>query len=165
MRISADKDYVGYIRQVLSDNPPTTHVDFEDYELRLFTDLGEMRRELQRREEEHSLSRLVAGYAWPWKSKNDKTAYDIELDGQQMRWNTTTTDWINSPKSVEEVGSIHTVQGYDLNYVGVIIGNDLRYDRSQANSSLTATTITIRRARKTTRSSESHIQTKIYFNT
>ena len=45
-----------------------------------------------------------------------------------MRWNTTTTDWINSPKSVEEVGSIHTVQGYDLNYVGVIIGNDLRYD-------------------------------------
>jgi DUF2075 family protein len=46
----------------------------------------------------------------------------------EMRWNTTTTDWINSPKSVEEVGSIHTVQGYDLNYVGVIIGNDLRYD-------------------------------------
>ena len=45
-----------------------------------------------------------------------------------MRWNTTTTDWINSPKSVDEVGSIHTVQGYDLNYVGVIIGNDLRYD-------------------------------------
>lgn len=128
MRISADKDYVGYIRKVLSDNPPTSREDFGDYDLRLFTDLGEMRRELQKREEEHGLSRLVAGYAWPWKSKNDKTAFDIELDGQQMRWNTTTTDWINSPKSVDEVGSIHTVQGYDLNYVGVIIGNDLRYD-------------------------------------
>ncbi|WP_166823982.1 DUF2075 domain-containing protein [Brevibacterium limosum] len=127
MRISADKDYVGYIRQVLSDNPPESREDFGDYDLRMFTDLGEMRQELQKREEEHGLSRLVAGYAWPWKSKNDKTAYDIELDGQRMRWNTTTTDWINSPKSVEEVGSIHTVQGYDLNYVGVIIGNDLRY--------------------------------------
>lgn len=128
MRISADEDYVGYVRRVLSDNPPATREDFGNYDLRLFTDLGEMRRELQKREEEHGLSRLVAGYAWPWKSKNDKAAYDIELDGQRMRWNTTTTDWINSPKSVEEVGSIHTVQGYDLNYVGVIIGNDLRYD-------------------------------------
>ena len=128
MRISAGKDYVKYIRDILSDNPPASREDFGDYDLRMFTDLGEMRRELQKREKEHGLSRLVAGYAWPWKSKNDKTAYDIELDGQRMRWNTTTTDWINSPKSVEEVGSIHTVQGYDLNYVGVIIGNDLRYD-------------------------------------
>ncbi|TGD36461.1 DUF2075 domain-containing protein [Brevibacterium aurantiacum] len=128
MRISADKDYVGYIRSVLSDNPPTTPDNFGNYDLRLFTDLGEMRRELQKREEVCGLSRLVAGYAWPWKSKKDKSAFDIELDGQQMRWNSTTTDWINSPKSVDEVGSIHTVQGYDLNYVGVIIGNDLGYD-------------------------------------
>lgn len=129
MRISADKDYVKYIREVLSDNPPASREDFGDYDLRMFTDLGEMRLELHKREEEHGLSRLVAGYAWPWKSKNEKSAFDIELDGQQMRWNTTTTDWINSPKSVDEVGSIHTVQGYDLNYVGVIIGNDLRYDQ------------------------------------
>ena len=128
MRISADKDYVGYIRSVLSDNPPTSRENFGDYDLRLFTNLGEMRRELNKREAEHGLSRLVAGYAWPWKSKKDRTAFDIELDGQQMRWNSTTTDWINSPKSVHEVGSIHTVQGYDLNYVGVIIGNDLSYD-------------------------------------
>ncbi|WP_210602535.1 DUF2075 domain-containing protein [Brevibacterium oceani] len=128
MRVSTDNDYVGYIREVLSDNPPTERKDFGDYDLRMFTDLGEMRRQLQKREEEYGLSRLVAGYAWPWNSKNDKSAYDIELDGQQMRWNTTTTDWINSPKSAEEVGSIHTVQGYDLNYVGVIIGNDLRYN-------------------------------------
>lgn len=128
MRISADKDYVGYIRSVLSDNPPTMPDNFGNYDLRLFTNLGEMRRELQKREEECGLSRLVAGYAWPWKSKKDKSAFDIELDGQQMRWNSTTTDWINSPKSVDEVGSIHTVQGYDLNYVGVIVGNDLRYD-------------------------------------
>ena len=128
MRIAADKDYVGYIRAVLSDDPPSEPEDFGDYDLRLFTDLGEMRDELRKREEEYGLSRLVAGYAWPWLSKNDPEAYDIEIDGQRMRWNSTTTDWINSPKSVDEVGSIHTVQGYDLNYAGVIIGNDLRYD-------------------------------------
>ncbi|WP_144589635.1 DNA/RNA helicase domain-containing protein, partial [Brevibacterium casei] len=128
MRIAADKDYVGYIRAVLSDNPPSEPEDFGEYDLRLFTDLGEMRDELRKREEEYGLSRLVAGYAWPWLSKNDPEAYDIEIDGQRMRWNSTTTDWINSPKSVDEVGSIHTVQGYDLNYAGVVIGNDLQFD-------------------------------------
>jgi DUF2075 family protein len=46
-----------------------------------------------------------------------------------MFWNRTPTDWINSPTSIDEVGSIHTVQGYDLNYAGVIIGKDLRFDR------------------------------------
>lgn len=45
-----------------------------------------------------------------------------------MRWNKAQKDWINSPGSLEEVGSIHTVQGYDLNYAGVIIGPDLRLD-------------------------------------
>lgn len=128
MRIAADKDYVGYIRALLSNNPPSEPEDFGDYDLRLFTDIGEMRKELRKREEEFGLSRLVAGYAWPWLSNDDPEAYDIEIDGQRMRWNSTTTDWINSPKSVDEVGSIHTVQGYDLNYAGVIIGNDLRFD-------------------------------------
>lgn len=46
----------------------------------------------------------------------------------KLSWNSTATDWINSPGSVDEVGSIHTVQGYDLNYAGVIIGNDLQWD-------------------------------------
>src|SRR5699024_11468170 len=86
------------------------------------------KQEMQKSEEQHELTRIVTGYKWQYKSMKNKTAYEIELDGQKMRWNTTTTDWINSPKSVTEVGSIHTVQGYDLNYVGVIIGNDLRYD-------------------------------------
>lgn len=71
---------------------------------------------------------MVAGYAWEWKSKNDKATYDIEVDGLQLRWNGTDTDWIASPGSLDEVGSIHTVQGYDLNYVGVIVGPDLKYD-------------------------------------
>lgn len=62
MRIAASKDYVGYIRSVLSDNPPAAREDLGDYDLRLFTDLGEMRRELRAREEVYGLSRLVAGY-------------------------------------------------------------------------------------------------------
>ncbi len=128
MRIAADKDYVGYVRSVLSDAPPPAREHFEGYDLRFFGDLGDMRREILAREQEHGLSRLVAGYAWEWRSKRDPAAFDIEIGGEHLRWNSTQRDWISSAKSVEEVGSIHTVQGYDLNYAGVIIGKDLRYD-------------------------------------
>lgn len=128
MRIASDKDYVTYVRDILSDSPPKDRETFGEYDLRLFTDLGEMREQIGKREEEYGLSRLVAGYAWPWISNGDPTAYDIVLDGQHLRWNSVKKDWINSPKSKEEVGSIHTVQGYDLNFAGVIIGNDLQYD-------------------------------------
>lgn len=71
------------------------------------------------------LARLVAGYAWEGKTRTDKTAYDIVIDGCQLRWNSVATDWIATPNSLDKVGSIHTVQGYDLNYPGVIIGPDL----------------------------------------
>ncbi|SJM61799.1 conserved hypothetical protein [Gulosibacter sp. 10] len=128
MRIAAEQDYVGYIRAVLGDTRPDERERFDGYDLRFFTDLGEMRREILHREQEHGLSRLVAGYAWPWRSKADAEAFDIELDGERLRWNSTQRDWISSPDSIDEVGSIHTVQGYDLNYAGVIIGQDLRYE-------------------------------------
>jgi uncharacterized protein len=130
MRISAEQDYVGYVRKVLSDTPPLTREDFEGYDLRFFSDLGKMRHEILLRDQEKGLSRLLAGYAWKWSSKTDKNAIDIELDGVKLRWNSSQRDWINSPGSELEVGSIHTVQGYDLNYAGVIIGEDLRYDNA-----------------------------------
>ncbi|MEG0299206.1 MAG: DNA/RNA helicase domain-containing protein, partial [Aurantimicrobium sp.] len=59
---------------------------------------------------------------------NDPSEVDIQIGNLGLTWNRTATDWINSPTSLEEVGSIHTVQGYDLNYAGVIIGPDLGYD-------------------------------------
>jgi DUF2075 family protein len=71
---------------------------------------------------------MVAGFAWPWKSKKDRNKFDIEIGQTQLRWNSVNADWVASSKALEEVGSIHTVQGYDLNYVGVIIGLDLRFD-------------------------------------
>ncbi|GAA4174700.1 DNA/RNA helicase domain-containing protein [Gryllotalpicola koreensis] len=122
-------DYVEYVRRMLSDSPPAPQ-RFDGYELRMFDSLAEMHAEIRKRDEEFGLSRLVAGYAWEWKSKNDPNAYDIELDGCRLQWNRTDKDWINSPGSIDEVGSIHTVQGYDLNYAGVIIGPDLRFDEA-----------------------------------
>ena len=80
----------------------------------------------------------MAGYAWKWLSKKDRSAFDISLGSYKLRWNQTDKDWVNSPGSVNEVGSIHTIQGYDLNYAGVIVGRDLcirngriAFDRAQ----------------------------------
>ncbi|WP_447652621.1 DNA/RNA helicase domain-containing protein [Microbacterium sufflavum] len=127
MRVRAGADYVEFIRALLREEAPVLP-DLGEYELRLFDDLGEMREAIRYKDAEVGLSRLVAGYAWDWVSKKNPDEFDIELDGERLRWNGTDKDWINSPGALEEVGSIHTVQGYDLNYAGVIIGPDLRVD-------------------------------------
>ncbi len=134
LRVKAGDDYIAWVRSIFRpgppdpDAPPPAPRTFEGYDLRFFDDLGEMHDAIRERDAEHGLARLVAGYAWRWVSKKDPTAYDIELDGRQLRWNSTDKDWINASNSINEVGSIHTVQGYDLNYAGVIIGNDLQWD-------------------------------------
>lgn len=127
MRVEGGADYIEYVRGVLSPNPPTPRA-FGSYDLRFFDDLTAMRDEILKLDAEVGLARIVAGFAWPWISRKEKSAHDIEVDGLSLRWNTTAQDWINAKGSVHEVGSIHTVQGYDLNYAGVIIGPDLRFD-------------------------------------
>lgn len=74
-------------------------------------------------------ARLVAGYCWNWISRHDKALLDIRIDeyGFGMRWNLASDGnlWILAPESVNEVGCIHTCQGLELDYVGVIVGPDL----------------------------------------
>lgn len=128
MRVQAGDDYVGYVRSVVGASHELRPRAFEGYDLRFYDDIRAMREAIAEREVEVGLSRLVAGYAWPWNSKKNRDAVDIEIDGLQLQWNSTQVDWVASARSPQEVGSIHTVQGYDLNYVGVIIGPDLRWD-------------------------------------
>jgi len=127
MRLRASENFVSYVRHAIAGTQQT-RVVFADYDLRMFDDVNEMYQELETRENEFGLCRMVAGYAWPWKSRKDPGYFDIEIGGLQFRWNGTTKDWVNSPNAFREVGSIHTIQGYDLNFAGVIIGPDLVYD-------------------------------------
>lgn len=93
--------------------------------MRSFAEFCELQ---QQKERESGLSRMMAGFAWKWISNKNASAYDITIEGISKRWNTVSKDWVNSPDAVNEVGCIHTVQGYDLNYGFVIIGPDLRFD-------------------------------------
>lgn len=126
-RIKAGNDFVGYVDRVFSDSPPKAKMDFSGYDIKIFDDINDFKNEIKIKENLYGLSRMVSGYSWEWKTrKNKDIKFDFEINGTPFTWNKKWFDWINSPSSVDEVGCIHTTQGYDLNYVGVIIGKDLK---------------------------------------
>ena len=135
MRIQAGEDYMHFVDALLNQKNIKKTV-FEDYEFRLFDDISEMYQRIKSKDKEFGLCRMVAGFAWPWVTNpaNDGISsqdYDIEIEGHKFRWNSKTKDWVNSVNAVNEVGCIHTVQGYGMNYVGVIIGPELSYNESE----------------------------------
>jgi DUF2075 family protein/thymidine kinase len=90
------------------------------------TELHEM---IKVKNQVNNKSRVVAGYCWEWVSRNDKSLSDIKFPNFRFEadWNLTEygMNWIIDPDSVDEIGCIHTCQGLELDYVGVIIGPDL----------------------------------------
>ncbi len=142
--IKGGEEYVDYIKQIFSNNPPKKKIKFKDYDLKLFDDVKIMTDTIIHKDSEYGLCRNIAGYAWEWKSKGKKNpmqshskdvkkniedgVFDLVINGNKYIWNSKPTDWINSPNSLNEIGSIHTTQGFDLNYTGLIIGNEIKYD-------------------------------------
>lgn len=131
MRSSGGELYIDYLKNILSNSPPIEKQYFKEFDFKLFDDFSDFISSIRNKDAELGLSRVVAGFAWNWKSKKDSSLNDIIIDGIGLNWNSTMSDWVGSAKSITEVGSIYTIQGYDLNYCGVIIGNDLQYDPEQ----------------------------------
>ncbi len=127
MRVEAGEEYIQFIEDVFDLKKPAK-TDFGKYDFKIYDDINKMFADIKAKDKEHGLSRMVAGYAWPWNTKGNKKGHDIEINGLKAVWNSTATDWVNSKNAINEVGCIHTVQGYDLNYVGVIIGPEFGYD-------------------------------------
>lgn len=130
MRVKGGNEYLDYISSILNTSN-NSKKKFEKYEFYLVDKFLDFENILYEKEKQKGLSRMVAGYAWPWISKNDKTLKDIEIEKSRRMWNNRTEDWINCETSIDEVGCIHSVQGYDLNYAFVIIGKDLKYDKEK----------------------------------
>jgi uncharacterized protein len=129
-RCNGSDGYLAWIDHVLGIRS-TAHPDLSgvDYDFRVCSTPNELRDLIRDRNEKVGPSRLVAGYCWRWKSKKDKNAFDIEFPAHdfRMRWNLDQDGplWILKPSSINEIGCIHTCQGLELDYVGVIIGPDL----------------------------------------
>lgn len=130
LRVRGGNNYIKLVHK-LFDEPsklPLEQYKTDDYEFYLFDDLTEMIKKIKKKNELHNLSRIVAGYAWEWISNKNPEAYDIIIGENKLKWNSVSVDWINASNSIDEVGCIHTTQGYDLNFTGVIIGPELDYD-------------------------------------
>lgn len=125
-RCMGGSDYTHYIRDIFSDCA-TGYKEIENYDLKLYRDCHQMYEDIRRKNDEMGLCRMAAGYAWPWDRKKPDE-YTIEIQGHKYRWNRVYDNWITTKTAPEEIGCIHTLQGYDLNYAGIIIGNDIKYD-------------------------------------
>lgn len=99
-----------------------------NYDFKVFDSPNELRDAIYRKNRINNRARLVAGYCWNWISKNDVSLKDITIEEHSfaMKWNLASDGnlWILKPESVSEVGCIHTCQGLEMDYVGVIIGPD-----------------------------------------
>ncbi len=144
-RVTGGETYISFIKSFLGYSQDVTSYHPEQYEFKVFDSAAEMQQAIREKDDlynqNHTVSgkcRMVAGYTYEWVSKGqyrDGFDYDIILDdGAFMaKWNLrckelgTHYSWLNDPESVDEVGCIHTCQGLDMNYCGVIIGKDLQY--------------------------------------
>ena len=101
-----------------------------NYDFKIVDSPNELQKIIFEKNKLNNKARLVAGYCWNWVSKKDKSLKDITIPEYNfgMKWNLASDGnlWIIKPESVSEVGCIHTCQGLELDYVGVIVGRDLK---------------------------------------
>jgi DUF2075 family protein len=132
-RCGGSDDYMAWLDDALGlQNVPENYFTRDKFDFRILDSASELHELVRERNLKNNRARIVAGYCWNWVSKKDAKAFDIEFPqyGYKARWNLASygNEWIMNPNSVEEVGCIHTCQGLEVDYVGVIIGADLKMD-------------------------------------
>ena len=127
-RIQADTSVVDWIDNFVARKVTSIPKSTGDYELKIFDDAGKMFEAIDSKNDKHELSRIVATF--DYEHKKDGGDYYVEEIGFKGLWNTTNDSrtWAERPDTIKEVGSIYTVQGFDLNYVGVILGPSVSYN-------------------------------------
>jgi DUF2075 family protein len=129
-RCSGSDGYLSWLDNTLgireTANPD---LDVGDFDFRVFDSPEVLRKEIVERNRLNNKARMVAGYCWNWNSKKDSKAQDVIIKEHNfaMQWNLTKDGglWIMAPESVKEIGCIHTCQGLEVDYIGVIVGPDL----------------------------------------
>jgi DUF2075 family protein len=110
--------------------------DRDTFDFMIVDDPNVLLEKIKKKNEEGFKSRILAGYAWPWTSEKNGNP-NAEVDDVKMQefdfsmpWNSRSTQspWAIDDEKMNQIGCVHTSQGLEFDYVGVIIGNDLRYD-------------------------------------
>ena len=135
-RCSGSDGYMSWLDNVLQLRE-TANLEMDEsvggYDFRVYDDPNELRADIEERNRVNNRSRMVAGYCWNWisKGKDDTDVHDVTIPGTGfgMSWNLSSTGtWAIDEGSINEIGCIHTCQGLEFDYVGVIVGDDMRYE-------------------------------------
>lgn len=130
-RCSGSDDYLAWLDKTLGIDPETIeYFDKNKFDFRVFDNPTDMHNAIHIANQQNNKSRVVAGYCWDWISKKNTNLSDIVIEesGYSATWNLSSHggEWIINPNSIDQVGCIHTSQGLEVDYVGVIIGPDLK---------------------------------------
>lgn len=148
LRMHANEDVIEWINSftkkgIIRQLP----ADLGDYEIKIFDTPEELEEQILKKslKDETKLSRLIATYDWPYnsnkKSKKDFKYWEVKIGKWHKPWNREleqdldrkqkreikTLSWAEQPQTIKEVGSTFTIQGFDLNYSGVILGPSVKY--------------------------------------
>lgn len=135
-RCNGSNGYLAWLDHILQIRD-TANYDMEgiDYEIRIIDSPKEMQELIvDKNRISKNKARILAGYCWDWKKEgvNDTSVHDIIIDDFEISWNLkNTTTFAIDDDSINEAGCIHTSQGLEFDYVGVIIGNDMRYENGK----------------------------------
>lgn len=129
-RCGGSDGYLAWLDDVLGIRETANPLfDVKAFDFRIVDSPVELRTEIVQRNKINNKARMVAGYCWDWKSKKTPNAIDVMIPEHNfgMQWNLTVDGslWIIAPESVDQIGCIHTCQGLEVDYIGVIIGPDL----------------------------------------
>lgn len=128
-RCNGSDGYLAFLDNLLNIRM-TANTNFDmDYDIRLFDSPTKMREALKEKNDINNKSRMIAGYCYNWITKKNPNSdeFDINLeDDFHAKWNFgNTSTWTIDENSFSQVGCIHTSQGLEFDYCGVIIGKDL----------------------------------------
>lgn len=130
-RCKGGEEYVEFVYNLLDVNIFENKL-FKDnkFEFSLFDDIRLMHSLIvgKQKKPETSLSYMVSGFSWKWDKSKDRKP-EINIEGYLLFWNEANKDFIHSTKIHQEVGCIHTVQGFDMSYVGIIFGEEIDYSK------------------------------------
>lgn len=129
-RCGGSDGYLAWLDDVLGiRSTANSEFDANEFDFRVIDSPVDLHALIAERNAVNNKSRMVAGYCWDWTSRRRPDAYDIVIPefGYARQWNLDRDGslWIMAPESVEQVGCIHTCQGLEVDYIGVIVGPDL----------------------------------------
>lgn len=137
-RCAGAEGYINWLNNTLHIKETANYDGWEDenFDFKILDDPNELRKAIKAKHDNGYLARILAGYAWKWTSANEGNS-DAQVDDVEipefdfmMPWNSRKvgSTWAIDASGIDQVGCIHTSQGLEFDYVGIIVGKDLRFD-------------------------------------